>query len=205
MNIITERQGPLGGNCYMLSSQTGAIIIDPSAVTETLENFIRENAGKQMLILATHRHFDHVSAVAATRTLSGAAVAIHPDDACGLESSVDSMGIDFGIYHEPVTPDILLSDGQVLTVGDITVRVIHTPGHTIGSCSFLIENALFSGDTLFCQSVGRTDFPTGDTGALMQSLGRLFALDCDYTVYPGHEQPTTLYYEKSYNPFYYQD
>ena len=174
-------------------------------MTEALEKFIKDSAGKQMLILATHRHFDHVAAVREAQIKSGAAVAIHPLDACGLESSVDSLGIEFGVSYEPTVPDILLQDEQVLSVGDIAVRVIHTPGHTVGSCTFLIENAIFSGDTLFFQSVGRTDFPTGDTGTLMKSLTRLFALDGDYTVYPGHEQPTTLYYEKNYNPFYHQD
>lgn len=202
MKIITEQQGNFGANCYMVSTDRAAVIIDPSVLTPKLEEFINESEGKQSIILATHRHFDHVAAVAEVKRLTGADIAVHTLDECGLLSSADSLGANFGISHTPVKADLLLEDEQVLSVGDLSIRVLHTPGHTAGSCCFVVENVIFSGDTLFRQSVGRTDFPTGDPNALMSSLTRLFALDGDYTVYPGHEQPTVLCYEKNYNPYY---
>lgn len=192
----------MGANCYMLSTDTAAVLIDVGEFTENVHRFLNDNKDKKILLLATHRHFDHVAGIAAAKEQSGAKVAVHALDECGLKSSADSLGAHFDIIHPPVEADLLFSDGDCLIVGDIEIKVIHTPGHTEGSCCFLIDDMLFSGDTLFHLSVGRTDFPTGNTETLLRSLGKLFSLERDYTVYPGHERQTKLYYEKQNNPYY---
>ena len=201
MNIITESQGQFGANCYMVSTAEAALLIDVFALTEKVREFIKDNEGKQMLILATHRHFDHVAGIYDAHLLSGAAVGIGALDACGLESREDSLSTMFAVEQTEFTPHYLFSDGDVINIGDIAVRVIHTPGHTEGSVCYLVANVIFSGDTLFKQSVGRTDLPTGNRQAQKESLNKLFALPDDYTVYPGHDAPTTLFYERSYNPY----
>lgn len=201
MNIKTEQQGKYGANCYMVSTDNAALLIDVFTVSDAVRAFIEESRTKQMLILATHRHFDHIAGMYEARALSGAEIAVHEFDACGFESTADSLGDMFGITHTLFTADKLLHDGDVLHVGDITVKVVHTPGHTVGSVCFIVENAIFSGDTLFRLGTGKAEFPTGNATQLKNSLKKLFEIDGDYTVYPGHDSPTTLYYEKSYNPY----
>ncbi len=201
MNIITESQGQLGANCYMVSTDDAALLIDVFALTDTVRKFIKDNAGKQMLILATHRHFDHVAGIYDARLLSGAAVAIGRQDRAGLESREESLSSMFSLPQTEFSPDYLLEDGDVINLGSMAIRVMHTPGHTVGSVCYLLENVIFSGDTLFKQSVGRTDLPTGSREEQLRSLGKLFSLNGDYTVYPGHDAPTTLSYERSYNPY----
>ncbi len=201
MNIITESQGQLGANCYMVSTDDAALLIDVFTVTDTVRKFIKDNAGKQMLILATHRHFDHVAGIYDARLLSGAAVAIGRQDRAGLESREESLSSMFSLPQTEFSPDYLLEDGDVINLGSMAIRVMHTPGHTVGSVCYLLENVIFSGDTLFKQSVGRTDLPTGSREEQLRSLGKLFSLNGDYTVYPGHDAPTTLSYERSYNPY----
>ncbi len=201
MNIITESQGQLGANCYMVSTDDAALLIDVFALTDTVRKFIKDNAGKQMLILATHRHFDHVAGIYDARLLSGAAVAIGRQDRAGLESREESLSSTFSLPQTEFSPDYLLEDGDVINLGSMAIRVMHTPGHTVGSVCYLLENVIFSGDTLFKQSVGRTDLPTGSREEQLRSLEKLFSLNGDYTVYPGHDAPTTLSYERSYNPY----
>lgn len=201
MNIITESQGQLGANCYMVSTNDAALLIDVFALTDAVRKFIKDNAGKQMLILATHRHFDHVAGIYDARLLSGAAVAIGRQDRAGLESREESLSSMFSLPQTEFSPDYLLEDGDVINLGSMAIRVMHTPGHTVGSVCYLLENVIFSGDTLFKQSVGRTDLPTGSREEQLRSLGKLFSLNGDYTVYPGHDAPTTLSYERSYNPY----
>ncbi len=201
MNIITQPQGQFGANCYMVSSEDAALLIDVFTVTDKVREFIKDNAGKEMLILATHRHFDHVAGIYDARILSGAAVGVGKLDACGLESREESLSSMFAVEQTEFTPEYLFEDGDVINIGDMAVRVIHTPGHTEGSVCYLISNVIFSGDTLFKQSVGRTDLPTGSREAQKASLNKLFSLSDDYTIYPGHDAPTTLSYERSYNPY----
>lgn len=202
MNIKSEVQGAFGANCYMVSTEKAALLIDASEFSDEVRTFLEENRKKEILILATHRHVDHVAGLFEARRYSAADVAIHREDACGLSDTDQSLATTFGIWQNPFTADRLLEDGDVLKVGDLTVSVLHTPGHTDGSVCFIVENMLFSGDTLFYLSIGRTDFPTGSIDKMQKSLRKLFSLDRDYMVYPGHGEITTLYYEKKYNPYY---
>ncbi len=201
MDILTQAQGAFGANCYMVSTNEAALLIDVFELTQVVRDFINANREKQMMILTTHRHFDHVAGIYDARALSGAKVAVHQLDACGLENTKDSLADMFSVSQNTFKPDVLINDGDVINIGDIAVKVIHTPGHTEGSVCFIIENVIFSGDTLFRQSVGRVDFPAGSESELRNSLKKLFALNEDYTVYPGHYEPTTIFYEKKYNPY----
>ncbi len=202
MNIKTEVQGALGANCYMVSTERAALLIDAAELSEGVRAFLEENRQKEILILATHRHIDHVAGLFEARRLSAAPVAIHTDDACGLSNAEDSLATALGMSQKTFEADRLLADADVLNVGDLTITVLHTPGHTDGSVCFIVENMIFSGDTLFHLSIGRTDFPTGSIDKMQQSLKKLFSLDRDYMVYPGHGEVTTLYYEKNYNPYF---
>lgn len=205
MKVKTFSVGQLCTNCYIISSEQSAVIIDPGFMTEKLRQQVEQNSNIIKGILLTHGHVDHISAVAQVKELTDAPIAIHKADSEALfdaEKSLCTMLND--MYSQPnlsQQPEILLEGGETLKFGDIEVKVIHTPGHTDGGVCFLIDNLLFSGDTLFCGSIGRTDFPTGDYNKMMKSLHELSALDNDYFVYPGHGTPTTLENEKRNNPY----
>ena len=160
---------------------------------------------KEIFILATHRHCDHVAGIADVRDLCGGKVVVSASDECGLKSTAQSLGDLLGIKHRTCSADILVNDGDTVQMGDFTVGVLLTPGHTCGSVCYLLDDVIFSGDTLFCESIGRTDFPTGSPSEMQASLLRLFSLEEDYTVYPGHGEATSLGYEEQNNPYYYRE
>ena len=205
MKITGYPCGSLMAVCYTVVTDNTAIIIDPGYLDPTIESFVTENKQKLKYILLTHRHFDHLSAAVALRKMTGAPICIHKFDECGLYSDVDSLGSmvcgAYGTADINAKADILLSDGDCLSAGDVEFRVIHTPGHTVGGVCFLSNNALFSGDTLLKLSIGRTDFPGGNMSEMKRSLDRLMQLSDDITVYPGHGEVTTIGYERQNNPF----
>ncbi len=201
MNITSEPQGMMGANCYMLKSDKTAVVIDPSAMTKTLISFLKDNSDKELYIVATHRHCDHIAAICEIKKQYGGVVCISPKDACGLMNMTDSLGSYLGISHSAVSPDMLLGEGDIL-LGDISFKVLETPGHTEGSVCLITGNVMFSGDTLFYMSIGRTDFPGGSFADMQRSLLKLFSLSEDYIVYPGHGEKTTLYFEHQNNPYY---
>lgn len=202
MKIKCEEQGHLGACCYMVQSEKAALIIDPFKLTFSVKEFIDDNREKEIYILATHRHFDHVAGIPAVKDYGGGKTVISAADECGLLSTADSMGERFHISYPTAPADILVNDGDILRAGELEIKVLCTPGHTVGSVCFIIDDVIFSGDTLFRLSVGRTDFPTGDFAAMQHSLQKLFSLDGDYTVYPGHGESTTLRFEEQNNPYY---
>ncbi len=196
-------------NFYLaVDEQSGeAAVIDACAYDENVEldKVIEDLGCKLKYILLTHGHFDHILGVRGVRDAYGAKVAIHENDAEYLINTALSLAMDNGLDHlqRPVRTDILLKDGDVITLGDTELRVMHTPGHTPGSVCFIEENekVIFSGDTLFCMTVGRTDFPGGSREELAASLKKLIALDGDYRVLPGHNRETTLERERVRNYF----
>ncbi len=201
MKIAVQAQGMLGANCYMLSSDKTVVIIDPSSLTTMLKSFLDEHNDKELYIVATHRHCDHIAAIAKIKASYGGQVAISEKDACGLLSDNDSLGAMLGISSPPISPDIILTEGEI-ELGNISFSVLETPGHTEGSLCLITENAIFSGDTLFYLSIGRTDFPSGSMSDMQRSLKRLFSLGKDYAVYPGHGEQTSLHFERQNNPYY---
>ena len=205
MKIDRFSGGSLGTNCYFLTDEeTGQIaVIDPGFVSGRMERYLAQaGASNVVLCLLTHGHFDHIGGVDRLRELTEAKICLPRGDA----AFPADPALNLGSMLAPGTdcrfrPDRLLDDGDTVRLGNLSIRTLHTPGHTAGSSSFVAGDALFSGDTLMEGSVGRTDFPTGSWGQMTSSLKKLAALSGNYRVYPGHGESTTLEEEKKFNPF----
>ena len=192
---------PLDNNCYLIPDEKPncAALVDCSEWNDRMERLIGD--AQLVYILLTHGHFDHIGGVAEVQKRTGAKVVISREDAPMLSSPMASLAAFSGFRtQQSVQPDILVSDGDTLTVGSLTVQILATPGHTKGSVCYLVGDCLFTGDTLFCESCGRTDFPGGSMTEMRQSLRRLAALEGDYKVYAGHDENSTLAHERQYNP-----
>lgn len=201
MEIKRIPLGDIQVNCYLVTGKSGALLIDPGFFTPEIEEFLNENADKERLILLTHAHYDHIGAAKQLREDTGVKIAVGEYENSFLSDPAVNLSRMFGDELNPFSADILLKDGEILQVGDIYVSVMHTPGHTSGGISFMIENNLFSGDTLFYHSIGRTDFPTGDYGVLSKTVKKLYELDGDTAVLSGHGPETTIAEEKNNNPY----
>ncbi|MBR3970183.1 MAG: MBL fold metallo-hydrolase [Ruminococcus sp.] len=205
MLIKTLQLGELNSNCYIVV--TGAnqcIAIDVGGSPRMVIEYLKMNRLKLSKILLTHGHFDHIAGVEEVRQATGAEVFIHETDSPMLESSALSLHSTISIMpFKPVMKYEIIRDNCIIHDGDCSFRVLHTPGHSHGSVCFICdkERVIFSGDTLFCCSIGRTDFPGGDAHYMMQSLQQLYALDGNYKVYPGHNEFTDLEYERRNNPY----
>lgn len=206
MDIVIESitTPGMGVNCYLLTcGQTKkAILIDPGAGSKMIQNWLKEKDQEIIYILLTHGHYDHIGSVEYLRNELQVQVAIHKDDAEMLTNPAKNLSSFLGKDVKLSPAEILLDDNQELKVGEITLKVIHTPGHTPGGICILTDDGLISGDTLFNGSVGRTDFPGGDMQKLISSIqNRLMDLPDETVVYPGHESRTTIGRERSSNPF----
>lgn len=203
--MIVERIvcGPLETNCWLVGDDEGGplVVIDPAGDAEKVAARIAErDVG---CVVLTHGHFDHLGAADEIRDLTGAPLLVHEADAAAIVSPEGSGGTLFGFDHRTAAPDRTLADGDRIDFGELTLEVVHTPGHTPGSICLLGEGHLFSGDTLFSGSVGRTDFPGGDARALRRSIGeRLTPLPDETVVHPGHGPDTTIARERRVNPFF---
>lgn len=201
MKIKTLHLGLIKTNCYLLSTENAAVVIDPGFDRPATLEFLNENSDKERLILLTHAHFDHIGGAEVLREKTGVRIGIGEPDAQGLADTALNLSDMFHAKINPFKPDLNFKNGQVITVGDISFKVISTPGHTVGGVSYLTGDCLFSGDTLFENSVGRTDFPGGDIKVLKRSVKKLLTLPGDTKVYPGHGDSTTIAREKEYNMF----
>lgn len=202
MKVSYFSVGALGTNCYIVSDNGRAAIIDPGGDAGRLLNDVKCNDLTVDYILLTHAHFDHIMAVDELCEATGAPVYVGAGDAPMLYDA--NFNLSAMVYPEQTverTPDRLLFEGDVVRIGDATLTVMETPGHTRGSICFVGENVLFTGDTLFDGSIGRTDLPGGDMSVLRRSLERLASLEGDYTVYAGHGEETTLSFQKKANPY----
>ncbi len=204
MEIKTITVGASQTNCYVVYDRHGgeASVIDPGAEAERILGFLSEKALKLKNIFLTHGHFDHILAVQQVHEKTNARIVIHEADAECLQSSYQALYTS--IMREPFRvskADIRLRGGEKTIVGTLEAEFMHTPGHTPGSMCILMDNALFTGDTLFEGDVGRTDLRGGDEYALKRSLAWLYRLPYDYIVYPGHGDPTTLGIERDTNEY----
>ena len=203
--------GMIATNCYYLFRENSedsegylhCIFVDPADEGERIYNALEEKKIKVDLILLTHGHFDHIGGVKELKELTGAEVGCYVKELALCKDPYLNCGNDYGL-NVTVTPDNLYEDGELITAAGMTGRLLATPGHTSGSCCFYYEEdgILISGDTLFEESIGRTDFPTGSTSELINSVKeKLFCLPDETIVYPGHGELTTIGHEKLYNPF----
>lgn len=202
MTIRCLPLGPMQANCYLLSDDEGqTAVIDPGDEAASILEAVRANGLSVAWILLTHAHFDHMLAADEIRRATGAPLAVYEADAPAMTEPRRSLTMLVQDPPPPFTADRLLTDGEELAVGELRLTVLHTPGHTPGSCCFLCGDTLFSGDTLFAGAIGRTDFPGGDDQAMTASLRLLTALEPHMQVYPGHGESTTLGREKAENPY----
>ncbi|MCK5837745.1 MAG: MBL fold metallo-hydrolase, partial [Desulfobacula sp.] len=181
--------GPIMANCYILGCETTkeAVVIDPGDDADRILMELSKAELRVKYLINTHGHFDHVGANKRMKEVTGAQLAIHPDDEPML-NQLSRSALMFGMSVEDSPPaDILLKDGDDITFGDITLKVIHTPGHSKGGICLYTKGHLFAGDTLFAGSIGRTDLEGGDYDTLISSIkNRLLALDDNTIVYTGH-------------------
>ncbi|MDD4909875.1 MAG: MBL fold metallo-hydrolase [Candidatus Omnitrophica bacterium] len=196
--------GSMGVNCYILADENTAeaVIIDPGAEADKIKTLLERSGLKAKFIVLTHGHFDHIGAVNAFNV----PVHAHSGDKEMLVSARKNLSSLFSRSFEVKAPVKPLEENDTLTLGEIALKVIHTPGHTAGGISLLVlkpvNDIIFTGDTLFCDGVGRADLEGSDQEALLSSIkDKLFALPDKTVVYPGHGPKTTIGWEKKHNSF----
>jgi glyoxylase-like metal-dependent hydrolase (beta-lactamase superfamily II) len=206
--MILERLtvGQLQVNCYILGCERTrqALVVDPGDEAERILAALREAELTVTHIVLTHAHFDHILAAEALRAATAAPICIHADEAAMLQSQPALFRMFAGGSLPSIVADQLLQDGDRLVVGDLTVAVLHTPGHSPGGISLWVEaeRIVLSGDALFAEGIGRTDFPGSDGPTLLESIrARLLTLSQETVVYPGHGPETTVRHEKRHNPW----
>ncbi len=204
MQVHRMAVGLMETNCYIIADEktNEGAVIDPGADSSLILDKIETLGMKLQYILLTHTHYDHIGAVAQLKRVTGAKLAVSEEDAAGLTDGRWNLSAYGGSSVEAAEADILLKDGDELRLSGQTIKVLSTPGHTKGGVCFLCGGELFSGDTLFAGSVGRSDFPGGSMDALVQSIKtKLMPLDDGVRVYPGHGPATTIGRERAGNPY----
>lgn len=193
--------GSMDNNCYLITDESTnkSALIDCPEYSNQMIDFIGD--ADLEYILLTHGHFDHIGGVADVKEKYDCKVAVSKEDEPMLTSSRHSLAAFCGAFHKNAQSDLTLADGDVITLGDTEIKVLSTPGHTKGGLCFVVDDCLFSGDTLFFLSCGRTDFPGGSVTEIKQSLKRLAQLNGNLKVYSGHGQSSTLDYERQNNPY----
>lgn len=200
MKVLSLMVGPIMTNCYLLCDEVAKVcaVIDPGDEPERIEALMATTGCTPVMILLTHGHFDHCTGVAGLlEKWPDLPVYIHEADV------TDSSGGELTFRRLGEKNQRYYHEGDTLTVGGLTLRVMETPGHSRGSVCLLVEGqgVIFSGDTLFRGNCGRCDFPGGDYRAMLRSLARLGKLEGQYQVYPGHEEATDMDYERKANPY----
>ncbi len=196
--------GNLMSNCYIVGCQdtSEAVVIDPGAEPDTILAVLEENNLKVKYIINTHGHVDHVGANEPVKKATNADILIHKGDAPLFSNSQENLSMYVGGELLLSPPERLLEEGDTITFGNITLKVIHTPGHTRGGISLHGDQVVFTGDTLFAGSIGRTDLPGGDYQQIISSIKeKILPLGDDIKVYPGHGPVSTVAREKKTNPF----
>jgi len=204
INIELLTVGSLGTNCYIVSCEKTqeAVVIDPGAEPQSILKVVQENQLSLRFIINTHGHIDHVSGNATIKAATGVPLLIHKDDASLLQEENNELVLYFP-ESEPSPPaDRLLKEGDMIQFGTVTLKVIHTPGHTLGGICLHRGKILFTGDTLFAGGVGRTDLTGGSSEVLIDSIKtKLLVFSDDTTIFPGHGSSSTIGQERRYNPF----
>jgi glyoxylase-like metal-dependent hydrolase (beta-lactamase superfamily II) len=196
--------GPLQCNCHILADKATkeAVVVDPG---DDADEILRRVKGYKVLaLLHTHCHFDHMTATRKVAEATGAEILIHKSD----KALYDALAAQYDLFRmgrkpdDPLPVKRFLKEGDKIEFGKHALKVLHTPGHTEGSCCFHLEGMLFSGDTLFCRSIGRTDLPGGNAEQEAESIRtKLYTLDPETVVFPGHGSETKIEEERAENPF----
>ncbi|OQY01565.1 MAG: MBL fold metallo-hydrolase [Desulfobacteraceae bacterium 4572_130] len=196
--------GPIMANCYIIGCDKTkeAVVIDPGDEADKILIELSKLSLIVKYIINTHGHFDHVGANKRLKEVTKAKLLIHPEDEHML-SQLSKSAANWGLSAEnSPLPDQKIIHGDEIVFGEITLKVIYTPGHSLGGVCLYTDGVVFSGDTLFANSIGRTDFPTGDHDTLIASIKeKLFLLDDDTIVYTGHGPETSIGHERKTNPF----
>ena len=199
--------GPLSVNCFVLGCENShdGIVVDPGGDVDLIEQAVRKHDLKISSIINTHGHFDHVGGNRRAVASFGARLFIHQSDAFLLGKVAEVAGMYGMVGENSPEPDEFLYDEMEITFGDYTLKVLHTPGHSQGGCCLYIKNEskIITGDTLFADSIGRTDLPGGSHEQLLESIRtKLFTLPDNVTSYPGHGPHTTIGHERRCNPYF---
>lgn len=192
--------GDIGNNNYLIADGKDAALIDCTGDIPELDSVLKENDIELKYVLLTHAHFDHISGVKKLQEKYNVKVCLHEADKETIESTDDFMKmVNLPPINVPKV-DIYLKEGDKIKLGNIELKVMHLPGHTPGGAGYIVGNMIFSGDTIFLNSVGRTDLPGGDFNVLKSSIqNKLFKLDDNTIIYTGHGADTSIGYEKKYN------
>jgi len=196
--------GPLENNCFIIADENTkeALLIDPGDEPDRISDIIAENNLKVKYIVCTHAHFDHVGAIPELKNETGAKIVIHRDELNIYKHTKDQAAVLWGYELDPLPdPDVFVSDGDMLEIGNIKLETIHTPGHSPGGICLSGEGIVITGDTLFAGSVGRTDLFGGDIDMLKKSFKKLMALPDNTRVLPGHGPQSTIGKERISNFF----
>lgn len=207
MTIHKLPLGLLSANCYIIETDyNNAVAVDIGGEWDKLSVFLAEHSLNLKAILVTHGHYDHIDGIAAAQRDTSAEVYIHEADASKMTSRRESLAeyISGGEF-QPVEKFSTVKNGDFIKIDDIDFEVIHTPGHTKGGVCYKCGNCLFTGDTLFRMSIGRTDFPDGDIIEMINSVKALGKLEGEFDVYPGHGENSTLDFERKNNPYMKED
>ena len=204
MKVVTIPAGIYAANCYLVYSENTkkAIVIDPGGDVDDIMAKIEELNLDIEYIILTHGHGDHIGGVLELKSFIDVPIAIHKEDEYMLKNGNQNLSSQMVMGTIELNADILLEDGDEISFGDLTAKVIHTPGHTPGGISIKIGNSIFTGDTLFAGSIGRTDFPGGSYKEIISSIKNRIIIYPDETIiYPGHGPATNVKIEKANNPF----
>ena len=196
--IITQTIG-LTENCWVIVHNDDAIVIDPGSNATRVIKFLEQKQLNATKILATHNHFDHTGAVPALVKKTGAKVHVHKLDTKAIEQGEKIVITNYGKKLPPTPVDQKLTDNDIIKFGNKEIKTIATPGHTAGSCCFLFDEELFTGDTLFYENYGRTDLPGGSAKAIRASLQKLLKLPSTTHVHPGHGEDWTILQAQNFN------
>lgn len=205
MEIITVKQGLLQTNTYIVFDENTkeAFVIDPAVKSLEIEAVLKEYFLELKGILITHGHFDHVGAVAELKeACQGATIYMHEAELRKIDRTQVSRTLGMSIKTKPFHVDVFIKDNDCFTCAGMQIQVLHTPGHSSGSVCFVVAGVIFCGDTLFEDGFGRVNFADGSMEEIKKSLARLFALEGDYVVYPGHGELTYMSKERLSNPIF---
>jgi len=203
MIVKRLQAGVYAANCYIIHTEDGdGLVVDPAGDVDEIVKYLEDSSVKVGAIVLTHGHGDHIGGVLELKELLDVPVMVHSDDEDMVKNSALNLSTSMPMGEVNFKPDILLNDGDDIPLGDRSVKVIHTPGHTKGGICLLVDGILITGDTLFQGSIGRTDLYGGDFDTLMISIvEKLMILPDDTVVYPGHGGPSTIGVERRNNPF----